>query len=65
MSPPMTVTCVLSMRGCEAFDKGGVALAREIQDLSSPPCMQEGQEITAVKEDSWLATQAIDTASGG
>src|SRR5262245_57176033 len=41
---PVAVTCVLSMRGCEAFDKGGRA---------------------TVKQDSGLATQAEDTASGG
>jgi hypothetical protein len=60
----MAVTCVLSMRGCEAFDKG-VALAVETQNFPSPPGVQEGQEISAVKEDSWLAPQTVDTASGG
>jgi hypothetical protein len=52
------------MRGCEAFDKG-VALAVETQNFPSPPGVQEGQEISAVKEDSWLAPQTVDTASGG
>ena len=64
MLPPVAVTCVLSMRGCEALDKG-IALAVETRDFPSPPCVQEGQEISAVKADSWLATQAVDIASGG
>src|SRR5215510_4415761 len=44
MSPPVAVTCVLSMRGCETFDKGR-ALAVETQSFPSPPCVQEGQEV--------------------
>src|SRR5262249_42018591 len=40
----VAITCVLSMRGCEAFDKGG-ALAVEPQSFPSSPCVQEGQEI--------------------
>src|SRR5262245_52204820 len=63
MLPPVAVTYVLSMRGCEALDKG-VALAVETRGFPSHPCVQEGQEISAVKADSWLATQTVDTASG-
>ena len=56
MSSLVAVTCVLSMRGCEAFDKG-VALAVETQSFPSPPEVQGGQE-AAVKEGSELAVQA-------
>ena len=44
MSPPVTITCVLSMRGCEAFNKG-VARAIEPQSFLPPPCVKEEQEL--------------------
>jgi len=40
MLPPVAVTCVLSMRGCEALDKG-VALAVE---TASGGCYQHQQQ---------------------
>jgi hypothetical protein len=42
MSPLVAVTYVLSMRGCEAFDKGG-ALAVETQSCPSPPEVKGGR----------------------